>query len=493
MLFHTTEFLFIFLPIVLMLYYVCGMLYWKIAFAWLSAASLFFYGWWDFTYVYLICSSIVFNYAGARLIFNTSKKSARNKKWLLLILVTINILGLIYFKYLMLFASTTNSIFHIEWDVGQIVLPIGISFYTFTQIAYLVDVYHGKEAERSFISYSLFVLYFPHLVAGPILHHAEMMPQFNDPASLRLNFFNIARGFTLLGIGLFKKVVLADTCAPIAKRIFDEDLQNLSCLDAWSGALAYTLQIYYDFSGYSDMAVGLSLLFNINLPINFFSPYQSRNIIDFWRRWHITLSRFLRDYLYIPLGGNRRGSTRKIVNLFITMALGGLWHGANWTFLVWGVLHGVYLGINHAWRGLMQPYKALTTNPLYSTAAWTLTLVCVMVAWVFFRADSLEVAWQVLLAMIGLGSSSRFSVDDFPVKQVAGLMALLALAMFAPSSNLLMRYFYGGSVKEAPSLPQWLAWKPNFAYGVLLGVLFFVTAVVGLTNHDSLEFLYFQF
>jgi D-alanyl-lipoteichoic acid acyltransferase DltB (MBOAT superfamily) len=271
-----------------------------------------------------------------------------------------------------------NALLGTGWDAGTIVLPIGISFYTFTQIAYVVDTLQGKVTERSVLSYLLFVTYFPHLVAGPVLHHAEMMPQFRVRENLAPRAENLARGLTFLVAGLFKKVVLADGCAPIANAAFAGASAGLTPGDAWLGAIAYSLQIYFDFSGYSDMAVGISLLFNIDLPVNFHSPYRARSVVDFWRRWHMTLSRFLRDYLYIPLGGNRKGPLRRHANLLATMLLGGLWHGANWTFVVWGGLHGLYLVVNHLWRqhfGRQGP-----PVPAVSALYWLLTLLAVVVA-----------------------------------------------------------------------------------------------------------------
>jgi alginate O-acetyltransferase complex protein AlgI len=286
-------------------------------------------------------------------------------------------------------------------DMLGIVLPIGISFYTFTQIAFLVDCYQGKVYERRFVHYLLFVSYFPHLISGPVLHHAQMMPQFREPSTYRPDIAKIYLGISIFGIGLAKKIVLADSLADFANPFFDfaRAGETITFIDGWMGALAYTLQLYFDFSGYTDMAIGLSLLFGVTLPINFDSPYKATSIIDFWRRWHITLSNFLRDYLYIPLGGNRKGAARRYANLLTTMLLGGLWHGANWTFVLWGAMHGVLLALNHLWRALSG--STGPTGLAGRIIGWWLTFVAVLLAWVVFRADSLATAMAIYRGLLG--------------------------------------------------------------------------------------------
>ncbi len=285
----------------------------------------------------------------ARQVGNSSTRA------LLFVAVAANLAALAYFKYADFFLRTAVNLTGADIPLLGVVLPLGISFFTFTQIAYLVDVHAGKVIERNPIHYGLFVTYFPHLIAGPVLHHAEMMPQFRLAEIYRPYLRNFAIGLTFLCLGLAKKVLVADSVAPLANAVFGLGPEvELAASAAWLGVIAYTLQIYFDFSGYSDMAVGLSLLFGVRLPYNFNSPYQAWNITEFWRRWHMTLSRFLRDYLYVPLGGNRLGRTRRYVNLMVTMLLGGLWHGASWTFVVWGGLHGAYLVVNHAWQWLKE-------------------------------------------------------------------------------------------------------------------------------------------
>jgi len=264
------------------------------------------------------------------------------------------------------------------------VLPLGISFFTFQKIALLADAYEGKIQSLNFLDYALFVLFFPQLIAGPIVHHSEAMSQFQTRGPVQASV--IAMGLTIFAIGLANKVLLADSLAVYATPQFDAAAAGapLSFLAAWSGALAYTLQLYFDFSGYTDMAIGAALLFGVRLPLNFNSPYKARNIIDFWRRWHMTLSRFLRDYLYIPLGGNRHGKLSRYLNLFITMLFGGLWHGAGWTFIFWGALHGFYLAINHGWEALLARFGAGDVNPggARRLGAQVVTFLAVVVGWV---------------------------------------------------------------------------------------------------------------
>lgn len=412
MLFNSYSFIFLFLPVVLLGFFQLGRIHPAYAAAWLALSSLFFYGYWNPAYVGLLLGSIVFNYAlGIWIAKAGVKQDTRRKTRLLVLAISANLLLLVYYKYANFFLSSINSIAGSGLSLGEIILPLGISFFTFTQIAFLVDTWQGKVKEYNFIHYMLFVTYFPHLIAGPVLHHAEMMPQFARTATYRINWDNIATGLLLFTLGLCKKVLWADSLAPFATAIFDGAAHGMASgtlptiYEAWSGALAYTLQIYFDFSGYTDMALGIALMFNIHLPINFDSPYKATSIIDFWRRWHMTLSRFLRDYLYIPLGGNRKGKLRRYLNLTITMLLGGLWHGAGWTFVVWGALHGAFLVINHLWRELVSQ-RCLQWVPdwIGKLAGGILTFIAVVAAWVVFRADDLAQAMVILNAMFGIAA-----------------------------------------------------------------------------------------
>lgn len=399
MLFNSHIFIYLFFPTTFFGYFAIARYSHRHALSWLFLMSLFFYGWWDIRYLALLGGSILFNFmAGAAM-----AGSQRYRNHLLGMAIAANLLVLGWYKYADFFGRSFSLLLGREWESLDIALPLGISFFTFTQIAFLVDVWGGKVREYNFVHYALFVTYFPHLIAGPVLHHKEMMPQFQQAASYRMNMTDVVIGAVTFGIGLFKKVVIADGMQPYVGPVFDAPLDmGLSSDEAWAGALAYTFQLYFDFSGYSDMAIGLSRMFGIILPLNFDSPYKSHNIIEFWRRWHMTLSRFLRDYLYIPLGGSRKGPVRRYINLMTTMLLGGLWHGANWTFVVWGGLHGIYLVINHAWHHCIGTWRKKNPSPHLAPISIPLTFLAVVTAWVFFRALDFEAAWRVLSAMWGM-------------------------------------------------------------------------------------------
>src|SRR6266436_6022399 len=394
MLFNSYQFIFLFMPITLIGYFVLVRLNHLAPVIWLALASLVFYSVSNWQFVLLLLASVAVNYVIGGLLISKRPRPA-SRVAALTIGVAGDLLTLGYFKYAGFLAANLNAVFSTGLAVA-ILLPVGISFYTFTQIAFLVDAYRGNVARYALPHYALFVTYFPHLIAGPILHHKDMIPQFERAETKRPDAHLILCGLIIFAIGLFKKTCLADGIQPLVGLAFDASSPSFD--DAWIGALAYTFQLYFDFSGYSDMAIGISLMFGVFLPLNFNSPYKAQNIVDFWRRWHMTLSQFLRDYLYIPLGGNRHGRVLRYVNLMITMLLGGLWHGAAWTFVVWGALHGVYLCINHAWINF-GPAVSPRLAPLANTAAFVLTFLSVVVAWVFFRADSLSAAIYVLSRM----------------------------------------------------------------------------------------------
>ena len=392
MLFNSYEFIFLFLPLSFFIYFyllqnrlVIG------AKGFLVFASLFFYSWWNISYLPIILWSMLFNYVIGNSLNENFKKVQVNKKFLLTFGVISNLALLGYFKYTDFFLENFNLAFDGSVPLLHLALPLAISFFTFQQIAYLVDSYRGETAEYDFLNYALFVTFFPQLIAGPIVHHAEMMPQFASRWNLVKNYKNIATGLFIFSIGLFKKVVIADTFAQWATAGFDQ-AEYLNLIEAWATSLSYTFQLYFDFSGYTDMAIGAALLFNIKLPINFNSPYKALDIQDFWRRWHITLSRFLRDYIYIPLGGNRKGPFRTYNNILATFILGGIWHGAGWTFVFWGFLHGMALVIHRFWKqlGFTMP-KVL---------AWFITFNFINIAWVFFRAKEWDDALKVLDGMV---------------------------------------------------------------------------------------------
>lgn len=390
MLFNSYEFIFLFLPITFFIYFYLNKkeLVW-FAKIFLVAASLFFYSWWNINYLPLILVSIIINY----LIGQELGKSNKPKRSLLVAGIIFNVGLLAYFKYVDFFIENINWIFDNNYSLLNLALPLAISFFTFQQIAYLVDSYGGETREYDFIDYCVFVSFFPQLIAGPIVHHKEMMPQFADKKNKTVNYDNIATGLFLFSIGLFKKIVIADSFAVWASNGFDK-IAVLTFFEAWATSLSYSFQLYFDFSGYVDMAIGSALLFNIRIPVNFNSPYKALTIQEFWRRWHITLSRFLRDYIYIPLGGNRKGDLRTCQNLMITFIIGGIWHGAGWTFVFWGFLHGAAIVAQRLWRK-----TGLKLNPVM---AWIVTFNFVNIAWIFFRAKEWQDAIKVLKGMVGI-------------------------------------------------------------------------------------------
>jgi len=472
MLFNSYEYLLWFLPATLLVFFALGTRP-RLAQASLTIASLVFYGWWDLRYLPLILGSIGVNFAIARALQRSPSRA------LLATGVALNLALLGVFKYADFFLGNVARLTGTAPQLLQLVLPLGISFFTFTQIAYLVDVHRRRAQEPELGNYALFVTFFPHLLAGPILHHSEMMPQFAERSNKLPQPANLASGLFLLAIGLVKKVLIADTFAPIADAGFGAP-GTLSAASAWIAVLAYTMQIYFDFSGYTDMALGAARMFNIRMPINFDSPYRSTDIREFWHRWHITLSRFLREYLYIPLGGNRHGEARTGVNLMATFLLGGLWHGAAWTFVVWGALHGVALVACRFWsrRG----------TPLPGPAAWAVTFLFVSVAWVFFRAASLGDAMAMLRAMAGANGVAAMPVGAW----LAGLAATLAGAEGFPQTLVLAPALAGLLVVflRANSNAMVATFRPTLSNGVLVAVAL-PACVLQLARVTP--FLYFNF
>jgi alginate O-acetyltransferase complex protein AlgI len=396
-LFNSYIFLFCFLPIVLAGYLLLRRIaqpLWPIA--WLVLASLVYYSWWRPVYLLLLLFSVAVNFGFGKLIIDGGLSRAQSRA-VLAIGITFNLCLLGYFKYAGFFVANVDEFFGAQWVVPNIILPIGISFITFQKIAFLVDAHRGLVRNFTLLNYAFFVTFFPQLIAGPITHHSEIMPQIG-PSRRRDLTADLAVGISIFVVGLFKKVVIADTLAVYADAGYSmlQAGHPLDSASAWITVLCYSFQLYYDFSGYSDMAVGLARMFGFRLPVNFYSPYKSTSIIDFWRRWHITLSRFLRDYLYIPLGGNRRGPVRRYANLAIVMLLGGLWHGANWTFVVWGGVHALMLGVNHAWRAIPASNSSVFKTRAAEWSAVLLTFVAVTLAWIPFRVNSLSNAGTML-------------------------------------------------------------------------------------------------
>lgn len=516
MLFNSPVFLFVFLPVTLLGYYLLGRRTVAQAIGWLAWMSLVVYAWWDWRNVPVFLLSVTLNFYAASYIGASQKPMKRRA---LIAALGVNLLLLAYFKYALFLLGVLGDA--VGFQPPAVVgwgLPLGISFFTFTQIAFLVDVYRGQARERQALHYLLFVSFFPHLIAGPILHHAQMMPQFKQPTIAQFTPKHFAWGLTLFAIGLAKKGLLADSLAAYATPVFEVAKTGLtpSFVESWTAALTYSLQLYFDFSGYSDMAVGLGLMCNIRMPQNFHSPYKATSIIDFWRRWHITLSQFLRDYLYIPLGGNRLGMPRRYANLMITMALGGLWHGAGWTFVIWGCAHGVLLSLNHAFRAVMDRLHLARIFAYWPVriAGVLLTFLIVVALWVIFRAHDWPTALRMLhgmadihaitlpaqfgaiagpLATLGIAVGNATPTVIIALLQAWGLVALgLAIVWALPNPYQWMRDY--PITCDAPRAPEELLlplrWKPRVREAWLAGILLGL-ALLSLTRTS--EFLYFQF
>ena len=528
MLFNSYEFIFLFLPATFIIFFAIARLGHETAIAWLVIASLFFYGWWNPADLILILLSMVVNVGLGNFLSNTYKLGQIKRSKLCLTLgISLNLGVLGYFKYAGFFIINLNSITGTNIDLGHIVLPLAISFFTFQQIAYLVDAYKGITQEYRFSHYALFVTFFPQLIAGPIVHHNEMLPQFMHQNSLKPRLENVAIGLSIFSIGLFKKTVLADGVANYSTPVFAAAAagETLSFFVAWGGALAYTMQLYFDFSGYSDMAIGSARLFGIRLPLNFHSPYKATSIVEFWRRWHMTLSRFLRDYLYIPLGGSRRSKVRRYFNLMATMFLGGLWHGAGWTFVAWGGLHGLYLVINHAWHRARQMlgWSNATSSRIGKLMAWLITFVAVVVGWVFFRATDFHSAVAILKGMFGING---VALPNAILARIGGVgdwlqehgvraylsggsdflftylwvISLLLVVLLMPNTQQIMSRFEPAlriyrsdskyEIRLGERLTSRLLWQPSAGWSLMIGVV----AALGILALTSIsEFLYFQF
>jgi D-alanyl-lipoteichoic acid acyltransferase DltB (MBOAT superfamily) len=526
MLFNSYPFIFVFLPVTLFVFFAIGRFSQRFASSWLVVASIFFYGWWNPVYIPLLISSILFNYLIGLGIVRAKKNKAKNSfcRTLLItgLIIDLSLLG--YFKYANFFLENVNVLVGTNWNMSNIILPLGISFFTFTQIAFLVDAYRGEIQDYNLTHYALFITYFPHLIAGPILHHKEIIPQFSDPSIYKPNLSHIAVGITVFFIGLFKKTVLADGIAPYAVTLFGfvAKGQELTFFEAWLGGICYIFQLYFDFSGYSDMAIGGSLLFGIKLPLNFHSPYKAVNIFEFWRRWHMTLSRFLRDYVYTPLSQGRQKSWRLMLNLSITMLIGGLWHGAGWNYLIWGGLHGIYLTINHIWRNIR---RSLGHDIRQSTwigrfLGCALTVAAFIFSIAFFRTQDLNGAILMTRGMLGLNGvalpvewlnllgplqplfsalgisfnslNSRVSDTGFNMNAIKLALYHAFLIWFMPNTQQIMgKYFPAlNSYRGDKHTTTKIIWEPTLVWSVSVAAM----ALIGLVYiTKASEFLYYQF
>jgi len=517
MLFNSYPFLFLFLPLALVGYQLFGKFHRRAVVAWLAFVSLAFYAYWRPALLPILVSSVGINYIAAGLISRSIPNAVNSRTWLT-IAITLNLAVLGYFKYLFPALNYVSSVMGLGRQWSDVVLPLGISFFTFTQIAFLVDLHQGIAKRQNFTSYTLFVTFFPHLIAGPILHHKEMMPQFQPDRSYRLDASDLATGFTWFIMGLSKKVLLADHFALLANPVF-ESHDALTVTAAWIGVLAYCLQLYFDFSGYSDMALGLARMFSINFPLNFNSPFKASSIIEFWQRWHMTLSNYIMSYLYTPIqmwmrarrqakgqGVSRRDMLQPSaflsligVPMMFTLFIAGIWHGAGFQYVVYGLLHGFYLTTNHAWRLWTHkrsvPSQLITpTIPrlrLFGNVA--LTFVCVAVSFVFFRSRNVTHAISLLASMTHLSHAT--SQTTIPNNSLAFMQLLLGFAIVwgAPNTQQILGR-YKPSLQEAVWVPHdqpgRTLWSPNVAWGIALGGLLFVALSL---MQDPSTFLYFQF
>jgi D-alanyl-lipoteichoic acid acyltransferase DltB (MBOAT superfamily) len=514
MLFSSNVFIFLFLPAVLIGYQLLARFGRVAVFGWLSLTSLFFYGYWNPKYLFLLLGSIALNFAASRAI--ATAQSDRGKSAWLTAAVVANLALLGWFKYLFPLLGFFHGVGWLSRDYGRVLLPLGISFFTFTQIAYLIDLKQEMAEAQDLLSYVLFVTFFPHLIAGPIIHHSEMMPQFTAQRHSSLRADDMAVGTTWFLMGLGKKVLIADRFGPIADSLY-RGPQSFGAAASWVGVLSYAIQLYYDFSGYSDMALGLARMFSLTFPVNFNSPYKATNIIDFWQRWHMTLTRYLNLYLYNPLAlamSRRRIKAGKKASkkaqktlegfsqlialpLVTTMFLAGVWHGAGLQYILFGLAHAVYLSVNHAWRTFVaedSPWQRLLPAPV----GVLLTFGCVLIGQIFFRAPDASSAFYVLGTLVGLhpgGGLEAFGIMATPSRFVrsgpqVALYIAVAFAIFwaLPNTQEIL-----GQVEESersPSVAGWLRWQPNLLWAVAAIAL--MGAVLPMIN-ASTSFLYFQF
>ncbi|MCR9139245.1 MAG: MBOAT family protein [Alphaproteobacteria bacterium] len=500
MVFSSLEFIYLFLPPVLFGFYVLRALRLESAIIWwLILASVVFYAWWSPPHLLLLFGSVMFNYGVHRLLLRHRSKA------LFVGGVVVNLGLLAVFKYADFLIGNVNAVANLEMTELGLILPLAISFYTFQQISFLHDTWAARVKPCDFKRYVLFVTFSPQLIAGPIVMQRDTIPQFRLAVFTNRTILNLVLGSTLFFIGLFKKIVLADGVAPVANAAFGlaDQGQMLPMTASWLGAVAYTFQIYFDFSGYCDMALGLARIFGIRLPINFNSPYKARSIVEFWHRWHISLSRFLRDYLYIPLGGNRTGILGRHGNLMATMLLGGLWHGAGWNFVLWGALHGSYLIANHVWSASTIGARVRKAVPgfVYSTLSWGLTMIAVIVAWVFFRAETLQGSLIMLQSMVGLSAAASAGwLDMIPNAQMVPpmLAAMLVVVVWLPN-GLELTVHYRPVLSAARELvgtrTAWsrIRWSPTPAWSVAIAVVGSMSLIQIYRLNDLTEFIYFNF
>ncbi len=523
MLFNSIEFIFFLLPLSILSFFLARKFtQLKFAIYTLIFFSFIFYGFWNPINIFLLISSITFNYQLAKII-------RKNKqKYLLVFGVTINLLILFYFKYTNFVLNNLNVLLNKEWEISKIALPLAISFFTFQQIAYIVDNYNKKIVKHCFREYILFISFFPQLISGPIVMHEKLIPQIQDKKFGKFDIYLISMGFSLFVIGLVKKIFIADNLAYYANNLFDSASigNKVQFFEGWIGSICFYFQIYFDFSGYTDMASGIALMFGIKLPLNFNSPYKSTSVIEFWRRWHITLSDFIKNYLYIPLVSIFTSHTKNylvrdriqkfpfifiplIFPIIITFALSGLWHGAATTFIIWGLYHGVLVSINHVYKFLIYKYKFLKQeNKVYNFCSFILTFLSVNVGWVFFRSNDLATAISIFKGMFGFNKiilSSRlkeylfFLNDNNSIFYFAsenqswlGFIRLEALLFIIASSIICFSFSSSMSLFSFVDNDNGKKFTPSILTGFITGIIF-VILIVFIISKSTSEFLYYQF
>jgi alginate O-acetyltransferase complex protein AlgI len=517
MVFSSLLFIFGFAPAALIGFYLLSRLGPRLAAAWLVLMSLLFYAYWNLAFTALLLGSIAFNYTVARLIFANAARP-KLQSTLLVVGISADLCALLYYKYLFALLAFLRVHSGIDVPFQELILPLGISFFTFTQIGYLVDVRQGVAKDRNLLDYLLFVTFFPHLIAGPILHNREMMPQFANTATYRFTPINLAAGVAIFLMGLAKKTLLADPLSSGVAVAFGATA-SLDIVESWYAAVAYSLQLYFDFSGYSDMAIGLAIMFNVRFPLNFNSPYKATTVIDFWQRWHMTLTRFITMYIFSPIAlwvtrrrmrgdvdSSRMGSATLggfsslvIVPTMITMGLAGIWHGAGMQFLIFGLLHGAYITFNHAMRIFFPANKKQTRSHIAAitvhAAKILATYLAVLVAFVFFRAPSPEAAMQLLGGMAGMHDSATLG-DGLPAHWVAHIALLLAIIWMAPNTQELMGNYDVALGVRKSNKNAWSVWQPKWrlenAWLWFVGGVLFAVTIMAMSAGVT-EFLYFQF
>lgn len=489
MLFNSYIFILLFLPLVLIIYFLLNKFNkYVLSNVWLICMSLWFYAYFNTNYIIILLLSISVNYIISRILYmEYMNRNQSIKKAVLFSGILINVGSIFYFKYFDFFIDNMNSLFNQTFELKNILLPLGISFFTFQQISYLVDSYREETKDYRFLEYALFVSFFPQLIAGPIVLHNEVIPQFRNKKLRKFDHDNMAKGSYIFAVGLFKKVLIADTFAKAVDWGFGS-YTNMSSMDAFLVSLSYTFQLYFDFSGYCDMAIGIGNMFNIKLPNNFNSPYKAISVIDFWSRWHMSLTRFLRQYVYIPLGGNKKGKVRTYINIMIVYLVSGIWHGANWTFIIWGFIHGIANCLNRIFKNAWSKVGNITQ--------WFLTFIFIDFTWIVFRADNISQAKYIIKKIVSMDSLyvSSGLYESFEMTEFTFLEDKFSLFRYFPSRvtgfymwiMLATAFFISLNLKNMFEIK----FQPTIKKGIVT-VLFVMWSILSLSGMST--FLYFNF